>query len=264
MGHRDPASQEAVARSHAPPHGGVLRNVDVDWDRWPVQDYLTENYRQLHPADLAVIEHHSRFYRRFPPDSVDRSLEFGAGPNLYPLMMAAAVSRHIHAVEPSAASVAYLTRQLTDGPDASWAAFYRECRWQQSALPATLTEALARVEVSRGRADSIAPGGYGLASMNFVAESVTEDADEFDELCGRFVASVAPGGYLVAAFMENMARYELGDGSAWPGYPVDERRVGTAFAGRTEELAITRTGADPSLPDYGYTGMVLLTARRPP
>src|SRR4051812_40770476 len=264
MGHREPAGQEAVARSHAPPSGAVLRNVDVDWDRWPVQDYLSENYRQVHPADLAVIEHHSRFFRRFGADSVDRSLEFGAGPNLYPLMMAAAVSRPIHPVESNAASVACLTRQLTDGPDASWTAFYRECRWHQSALPATLSAALARVEVSQGRADSITPGRYGLASMNFVAESVTEDAGEFDDLCGRFVDSVAPGGYLVAAFMENMARYQLGDGSAWPGYPVDQRRVEAAFAGRTEELDITRTDADPSLPDYGYTGMVLLTARRPP
>jgi hypothetical protein len=264
MGHPDPAGQGATARSHAPPPEVVLRNRDVDWDRWPVQDYLSENYRQLHPADLAVIEHHSRFFRQFGPDSVDLSLEFGAGPNLYPLMLAAAVSRHIHAVEPSAASVAYLTRQLTDGPDASWAEFYRECRRQLPALPGSLVEALSRVEVTRGRADSIEPGRYGLASMNFVAESVTEDADEFSELCGRFIAAVRPGGHLVAAFMENMARYELGDGSSWPGYPVDDPRVRAAFAGRTEELVITRTGADPTLPAYGYTGMVMLTARRPP
>ncbi|MFD0431670.1 hypothetical protein ACFQ60_44200 [Streptomyces zhihengii] len=26
------------------------RNGDADWDRWPVHDYLRENYRELHPA----------------------------------------------------------------------------------------------------------------------------------------------------------------------------------------------------------------------
>ncbi len=71
----------------APP----IRNRDVDWDAWPVEHYLSENYRQLHPSDLAVIDHHSAFFREFAPDSFGRSVEFGAGPNLYPLMLAAAL-----------------------------------------------------------------------------------------------------------------------------------------------------------------------------
>lgn len=41
------------------------RNRDVDWDTWPVQAYLAENYRELHPCDAAVIRHHSGFYRQF-------------------------------------------------------------------------------------------------------------------------------------------------------------------------------------------------------
>ena len=70
-------------------------------------------------------------------------------------------------------------------------------------------------------------------------------------------------GWLLAAFMENMRRYRLGDGSTWPGTPVDSEIVRSVFAPHTTELEVTRIDADETLPDYGYTGMVLLTARRP-
>jgi hypothetical protein len=113
-----------------------------------------------------------------------------------------------------------------------------------------------------GDAFALAGSGYDLASMHFVAESITEDPDEFAEFCASFIATVKPGGHLIAAFMENMSRYQLGDGSQWPGVPVDAAALSRVFASSTEELGISRIDADPGLPDYGYTGMLLLRARR--
>jgi hypothetical protein len=98
--------------------------------------------------------------------------------------------------------------------------------------------------------------------MHFVAESVTEDRAEFRAFCTAFVGTVRPGGLLVAAFMEGMGRYRLGDGSRWPGVPVDGTDVEDAFRSSTEDLRISRIDADPGLPAYGYTGMVMLHARR--
>jgi hypothetical protein len=66
----------------------------------------------------------------------------------------------------------------------------------------------------------------------------------------------------VATFKENMGRYELGDGSRWPGIPIDPAMVTRVFAPLTEDLEVSRIDADPGLPEYGYTGMVLLRARR--
>ncbi|MEZ0096119.1 class I SAM-dependent methyltransferase [Streptacidiphilus sp. EB129] len=241
---------------------GPLRNDDVDWDLWPVQDYLAENYRELHTCDAQVIRHHAALYRRLPPGSVTRSLEFGAGPNLYPLMLAAAVSCRIHAVESSAASVDYLIRQLTDGPDKSWQTFYTLCRDLQPALPTTLSEALSHVQSLHGDVRDVPEGTYDLASMNFVAESITEDIEEFTTLCHTFIRSVRPGGLLVAAFMENMPRYRVGSGPVWPGCPIDAHAVRIVFQPHTDHLAVTRIDSDPTLPDYGDTGMVLLQATR--
>ncbi|MFJ8648650.1 class I SAM-dependent methyltransferase [Streptomyces sp. NPDC093546] len=240
---------------------GPRHNREADWDRWPVSAYLTENYRRMHSSDATVLRHHCAFYRRLPADGVGRSLEFGAGPNLYPLMPAAAVVRLIDALEPGAGNVAYLAGQL-EHPDASWQTFYALCRALDPRLPTTLTEALSRVRVLHADATAVPEGAYDLASMNFVAESVTEDADEFAELCGMFIRSVRPGGHLVAAFMENMPSYQIGGGLVWPAFPVDTQTVRRAFAPHTAHLLVTRVDKDPTLPDYGDTGMVLLQAVR--
>lgn len=242
----------------------IRRNVDADWHRWPVATYLAENYRQLHTCDVAVINHHSAFYRQMARSSIQRSVEIGAGPNLYPLLLAAGACRHIDALDPSTANVAYLQDQLSRGADQSWQPFYDRCRALDGDLPATMAEALQGVTARLGNLDDLEPGSYDLASMNFVAESISEDLAEVTAFCRRFARSVRPGGRLVASFMERQARYQLGDGSQWPGCPIDVEDVLRIFEAEVDQLEVSRIDSDPALPDYygGYTGMILLTARR--
>jgi len=227
-----------------------------------VQDYLTENYLELHDADRAVIAHHSAYMRNLPADGIDESLEFGGGPNLYPLMLVAAAARRVHVVERSSANVRYLKRQLTDGAAASWEPFWTLCREYNPMLPADLGQALSRVAVTCGDATGVDQGRYGLASMNFVAEGATGVPEEFAAICAAFVGSVRPGGHLIASFMENMGSYSIGGGRRWPACPVDSVTLRDVFAPHTQELRIERIDADPTLPDWGYTGMLLLSGRR--
>ncbi|MFD8735271.1 class I SAM-dependent methyltransferase [Streptomyces sp. NPDC059618] len=234
-------------------------NDDVNWDSWPVEDYLAENYRELHPSDAAVITHHSAFYRQFAPGTVARSVEIGAGPNLYPLILASAASRRIDAVEAGASNAAYLRRQLSGTPERSWLPFHALCRDLDPGVPATLEESLARVRLVHGDLRSVEPGSYELVSMHFVAEGATEDFEEFKEFCRRFVACAEPGGHLVAAFMENMPTYRIGADSRWPGCPVDTDVITEVFTPLTDRLTVDRIPSDPTLPDYGDSGMILLT-----
>jgi hypothetical protein len=248
----------------APDRRNTRRNADADWHRWPVDTYLAENYRRLHTCDDAVIAHHSAFYRRIARSSIRRSVEIGAGPNLYPLFLAAGACQRIDARDPSTTNVSYLQGQLTSGPDESWQPFYDRCRALNPDLPATMAEALQGVTARLGSLDDLEPASYDLASMNFVAESISEDLAEVTAFCQTFVRSVRPGGQLVASFMEQQSRYELGDGSQWPGCPVNGRDVQRIFGPEVDQLEISRIDSDPALPDYygGYTGMILLTARR--
>ncbi|MFF7487088.1 class I SAM-dependent methyltransferase [Streptomyces luteogriseus] len=237
----------------------TTHNDDVDWDRWPVADYLAENYREVHASDAAVIAHHSAFYRGLPPGGIARSVEFGAGPNLYPLMLASAACRRIDAVEAGAGNVSYLEDQICHRLDASWLPFHELCRRLNPAVPATLAGALAPVHIVHADVRALPPGAYELASMHFVAESVTEDFAEFAEFCRIFVRTARPGGRLVAAFMENMPTYRIGPASRWPGCPVSPATVTEVFTPLTRELDVTHIDVDPTLPDYGDSGMVLLT-----
>ncbi|MET9574040.1 class I SAM-dependent methyltransferase [Streptomyces massasporeus] len=237
----------------------TTHNDDVDWDRWPVADYLAENYREVHPSDAAVIAHHSAFYRGLPPGGIARSVEFGAGPNLYPLMLASAACRRIDAVEAGAGNVSYLEDQICHRLDASWLPFHELCRRLNPEVPATLAGALAPVHIVHADVRALPPGAYELASMHFVAESVTEDFAEFADLCRTFVRTARPGGYLVAAFMENMPTYRIGPASRWPGCPVSPATVTEVFTPLTRDLDVTHIDTDPTLPDYGDSGMVLLT-----
>lgn len=224
--------------------------------------YLTENYQELHACDDAVLVHHSAFYRDLAPGSLGRTVEIGAGPNLYPLMLASGASRRIDVFDRSSAGLSYLRRQLAGQPDESWNRFWERCRELNPTLPDAVSAGLDRVTVVQGDAFALAGSDYDLASMHFVAESATEDVNEFATFCTAFATTVRPGGHLIAAFMENMGRYRLGDGSQWPGTPVDAAFVRRVFEPHTSDLQVTRIDADPALPDYGYTGMILLKARR--
>jgi hypothetical protein len=241
---------------------GPWLNTDVDWNRWPVSTYLAENYRDYHVSDDAVIAHHSAFYRDLAPRSLSQTVEIGTGPNLYPLLLASGASRHIDAIDRSDAGLDYLQHQLAHGPDPLWDPYWQRCRALNPTLPETMELALERVHVVHGDAFALAGSGYSLASMHFVAESVTEDVDEFQAFCAAFTSTVERGGYLLAAFMENMGRYQFSDRSRWPGIPVDADAIQRVFAPLTGELTISRIDADPGLPEYGYTGMVLLKGRR--
>lgn len=66
----------------------TIRDDDVGWDGRPVEDHLAENYRELHPCDATVVAHHAAYHRTLPAGSPARTVEFGAGPNLYPLLPA--------------------------------------------------------------------------------------------------------------------------------------------------------------------------------
>lgn len=169
------------------------------------------------------------------------------------------MSRHIDAVEAGASNAAYLERQLNRTPDPSWLPFHELCRSLNPDVPATLERSLSAVRLVHGDLRSLAPGNYDLASMHFVAEGATEDFEEFKQFCRLFVRCVAPGGRLVAAFMENMPTYRIGAASRWPGCPVDTEIITEVFTPLTDELTVSHIPSDPTLPDYGDSGMVVLT-----
>jgi hypothetical protein len=240
----------------APPR----RNGDVAWDGFDVDGYLEDNYTCLHDMDRRILTELSPYYAGIPAGSVGRSLDLGTGPNLYPLMLAAAASRNLEALDHSAANVAYLRRTVRRGADPLWQPFWALCRSLNPALGQDLGAVLRTVRVHHASGFDLADRRYEMASMFFVAESVTGDSEEFAQMCRRFAATVVPGGHLVAAFMAGMPAYSLA-GQTLPAFPLDEQTLEATMRPVTTGLRVWRLPADPTLP-YDHDGVLLLTARR--
>jgi hypothetical protein len=115
--------------------------------------------------------------------------------------------------------------------------------------------------VHHGNAFDLPRGRYDLVSMFFMAESVTGDREEFEELSHRFADAAARGGHLVAAYMAGMPKYELG-GEILPSFPLDRHTLEAVMRPVTRQLRIRQLPADPTLP-YQHDGVLLLTARAP-
>jgi hypothetical protein len=236
-------------------------NHDVAWDDFDTAGYVADNYARLHDLDRRIIADLSPYYRSLPPGSLSSSLDIGTGPNIYPLMLAAAASRRLEALERSASNVAYLRRARREGADPCWTPFWQLCRQLDPALPGDLDEVLRGLTIHHGDALDVPLGQQDLVSMFFVAESVTGDRDEFEQLNLRFAAAAAPGGHLVAAYMAGMPKYELG-GETLPSFPLDRHTLEAVMRPVTRQLRIWQLPADPTLP-YEHDGVLLLTARAP-
>ena len=236
-------------------------NADVAWDGFDTRSYVADNYASLHEVDRRIITTLAPFYRSLPSGSVRTALDVGTGPNLYPLMLAGAASRQIHVIEHSAANVEHLRAVCAQGADPGWLPFWQLCRDLLPELPADLAQVLSRVRVSQGSAFALPARRYDLASMFFVAESVTGERDEFELLTQRFVRAAVPGGRLVAAFMAGMPQYELA-GEVLPSFPLDEAGLEHVVGPLTTDLTIERLPADPTIP-YEHDGVLLMTARAP-
>ena len=241
--------------------GEATHNRDVAWDRFDTGGYVADNYATVHPLDRDIIAALSPHYAAIPAGSLASSLDVGTGPNLYPLMLAAAASRRLEALDCSTPNLRYLRRVCEEGAGPSWRRFWSLCRAHNPALPPDADEVLRRVTVRRGDAFALTPRRHDLVSMFFVAESVTGVAAEFEQLCRSFAGAAVPGGHLVAAFMAGMPSYELG-GECLPSYPVDESAVRAALHGHADDLRLRRLPPDATLP-YEHDGVLLLTARAP-
>ena len=237
-----------------------LHNGDISWDRFDTDGYLADNYATMHAFDEGIIRALAPYYRSLAPRSLTRSLDVGTGPNLYPLMLAAAASRRLEALDHSAANVAHLCSVVQGGAAPSWQPFWALCRELVPDLPTDLDQVLRGVQVRQGAVQELPPASYDLVSMFFVAESVTGDREEFATLCAGFAAAAAPGGHLVAAFMAGMPSYRLG-GRTWPSVPVDEADVARVLGPLIRDLRVWRLPPDPTLP-YEHDGVLLATARQ--
>ncbi|MYZ08165.1 methyltransferase [Streptomyces sp. SID2999] len=236
------------------------------WEAFDPAAYVDANYSRLHADDASIMRICGDFFRRHferhDALSARAGIDVGSGPNLYPALMLLPWCAEITLLDLSPANVEWLQRH-TGGYPESWDAFwdvlntaspYREITDPRGSLGAS-----ARVE--HGDLFLLPEGRWGIGTMFFTAESMTDSPDVFRGGVRRFVESLLPGAPFAAAFMAGSRGYRVG-GHFFPSCSVDERAVAASLAPyAADDLTITRLHDGHALRE-GYLGMILACGRR--
>jgi len=229
------------------------------WAQFDPQVYLANNYRRLHEEDRMIIKILADFYRKIP--KLQLTCEVGVGPNLYPIIALLPISKKVVAIDYSLKNIAYLTSQKKQ-VDTFWGPYLNLFQKESKQYKIDLLQNLKKkLVIEMGCVYTLPKGVYDLSSMHFCAESITDDKKKFYDACLRFMVSVKRGGYLAASFMENSGGYRVG-GVSYPAYPVNRHILEQVFTPFVKKLEIHRIPKAKNALRKGYTGMLVLTARR--
>ena len=255
----------------AEPAAHALRNADAPWSRFSSHDYWQRNYDVLQQEDREIIHRVGDFFMcafagRLP---ARRGIDVGSGTNLYPALLMLPWTEQILLTDFSASNVRWLRRQVADDDDAAWAwrPFWRELRelegYRQVDEPRErLREACVSEPGYAGIEErsvfALPRARWDLGTMFFVAESITEDPEEFRAAITRFAGALKPGAPFAAAFMAGSHGYLVAD-IPFPALPITPDNVRRHFT----ELGASEVSVEWLQPKHrvreGYEGMIVAT-----
>lgn len=230
------------------------------WEKFDPVSYVKDNYAKIHDEDRKIIKILVQFYERLP--HLNKSLEIGGGPNLYPLMLALLYVDNIDVLDFSFRNVDYLKQQLRQ-PERNWYLFWDLLKKLSPRYRAinVIKDLMKKVHVTQGSIYKLPDRTYDLASMFFCADSITDSPEEFELACRKFVHAVKHSGFVAAAFMEKSEGYMIA-GERFPSVSVDSQLLQRIFQPEITELRMYRIPKAINALRPGYTGMLLLTGRR--
>ncbi|WP_406353693.1 SCO2525 family SAM-dependent methyltransferase [Streptomyces sp. NBC_01635] len=242
----------------------MIRNADAPWSAFAPDAYIDINYRISGEADLEIVrlmrDHFSRSFGVTAARSA-RGVDVGAGPNLYPALAMLPWCDKITLLEYALPNIAYLERQASDpGFDAVWDAFWEVLSKDpayQAVEPRKRFGEIVRVE----RANLFDLEGWqrwGMGTMCFVAESMTECPAEFERGVRTFMNILEAGAPFAAAFMKESQGYIV-NGIRYPAFRVAAERVEGIVGEYAEDLVVHDLQHTVR---EGHEGMLLALGRR--
>jgi SAM-dependent methyltransferase len=241
--------------------GASSHNAEYPWDQFDASNYLQRNYIVMRDDDAEILELTQSWFATALTGAEADGLDVGCGPNLYPSLAMLPVCRTITVMDYSAGNVAWL--QSHHGYcDEIWRPYWELV--SPSASRGEFDEARSwmaeRGRVVHGSVFDLPTAQWDLGTMFFVAESITDDAAEFDRAVECFLRALRPGAPFAAAFMEESQGYDV-SGIHFPAVPVGADAIEAALVHRTSELKVHRIEIRPEPLHPGYTGMLLALGR---
>jgi hypothetical protein len=238
-------------------------NADFVWESFDSAAYLDHNYKTLRADDSEILgrvrDHFADHFAEADADGRDLGLsggDVGAGPNLYPALSLLPWCDEIELVEYSLANCAWLRREVKHF-GVNWDPFWELLRERPAyAAVADPRQRLAETaRVVQGSALERGERTWDIATMFFVAESISGRFVEFRAVTAEFVRRLRPGAPFAAAFMEGSIGLDVGN-VRYAAVPVGPRDVADCLAAETSVRVERISLADNPL-RQGYTGMLL-------
>jgi len=242
-----------------------LGNADCHWDEFDPELYCQDNYARVHDEDVFLIENVCQYFdealggARRAVDAID----VGAGPNLYPSLVMLPYSETVTLFERGRENRRYLFGQC-EHYSQMWDPYWdlldgspRHSRIEPRA------EMRARMRVRHGDIFSpkIPRSQWGLGTMFFVAESITQREGEFQLAVNNFLGMLRPGAPFAAAFMWESKGYRIGSFD-FPAVSIQPVDIEHHLERRVDDLKVISVVSGTPLRE-GYKGMILALGRRP-
>jgi hypothetical protein len=272
---RETRSDPLTLRSMVDPPGypcdGMVRaNADVDWETFSSNAYWLRNYAKMHAADQEIIHLVNSFFRKAfnGRDRVQRAIDIGSGTNLYPALLMLPWTEQILLTDHSGNNVRWLRRHVADERTSwSWQPFWREMRdfegYSRIGEPrARLRQACigspGHAGIEQRSVFDLPAAQWQLGTMFFVAESITEDREEFRAAVHGFLRALQPNSPFAVTFMVGSCGYWV-DRTYFPALRIAPDDVTEQF----KKLGVSELGVDwlktTDRVRKGYDGMIVAT-----
>jgi hypothetical protein len=251
----------------------VLHNADVQWNTFSPEDYWQRNYYKLQAEDREIIRLVSQFFITAFADRADRAdarrgIDVGSGTNIYPALLMLPWTDQILLTDFSEGNVEWLRHQIADDSDGwTWWPFWHELEgkegYAQIGEPRKQLREACRSEagyagIERASVFELPTARWDLGTMFFVAESITEDHDEFLAALAGFTGALKPGAPFATALMAGSQGYPVG-GAHFPALPITTEHVRQYFTELgARDLSVKLLRTKHRVRD-GYEGMIVAT-----
>ena len=250
---------------------GVVRNADAHWDRFDPDAYFKANYASLRTDDaeiLSITGTHFAQALSVEGAGARRAIDMGAGVNIYPSMAMLPYCGAITLYEFAQPNLDWLERERStgwarswkDGADDFWAVL---AHLPHGEITAPLDELDKRLEIRPGSLYDLPAGErWDLGTMFFVAESITEDPEQFRLGIDRFLECLVPGAPFVIALMEHRTNGYHAGTQSFPSTDVGETDIQKYLDLVAQDVSVKHVdvvGHDPLKDPYG--GMVVAWGR---
>lgn len=236
-----------------------MKTKSNPWPKFNPAEYVRKNYEKMSIPDVVLATHLIEWNSVHGRSG--QILEIGGAVNLYPIFIMLPFFEKIIVTDIVDENLWYLRSQQRE-MDTLWRQYIGLIRTLndkfynfdfQTALRERVTvRSLSIFDIEKER--------YSHISMNFVAESITDDPDEFVRACNCVMAGLKKGGYLTASFMSGSRGYVV-NGVDFPAVAIDPTGVADTFRAM-DDLRVRYIPIFGKPLRNGYNGIIHLTAKK--